>query len=102
MKTLLYSIMIIDTYNGFFQPTRGLVKSDPLSPYLFIVIEYVLSRLLKKQFESGKIGGYSNMRGAPHISHLLYVDDLLIFPNGEKRSIRMLMKTLDLYENWSS
>lgn len=35
------------------------------------------------------------------VSHLLYTDDLLIFANGKKKSIRMLIKTLKQYEDWS-
>lgn len=36
----------------------------------------------------------------PLISHLLYADDILIFLNGEKRSLRRLESTLSCYENW--
>lgn len=36
------------------------------------------------------------------ISHLLYADDLLVFLIGEKRLLTMLVKTLGLYEKWSS
>lgn len=72
------------------------VKVDPLSPFLFIVMEEVLSKLLKQQFERGKIGRFSHPRIVPIISHLLYMNDLLIL------SIRMLIKTLESYENWSN
>lgn len=41
------------------------------------------------------------MRGAPLISHLLYADELLVFTNGERRSLKMLLKTLEVYEKCS-
>ncbi|KAF5472990.1 hypothetical protein F2P56_009642 [Juglans regia] len=64
-------------------------------------VEEVLSRLIKKDFEEGKIGAFHHPRGVPLVSHLLYADDILIFANGKKRSIRRLIKTLKRYEDWS-
>lgn len=86
---------------GFFKSSKGLRQGDPLSPYLFILMEEVLSRLLRKQFEGGRIGKFSHLVGAPLISHLLYADDLLVFLNGEKISLKILVKTLGIYEKWS-
>lgn len=40
-----------------FQPTRGIRQSDPLSPYLSIIIANALSTLLKKEMEIGNIKG---------------------------------------------
>lgn len=34
------------------------------------------------------------------VSHLLYADDLLGFASGDLRSFRMLLRTLEKYENW--
>ncbi|KAF5468901.1 hypothetical protein F2P56_013012 [Juglans regia] len=76
-----FSIMMNGTYKGFFQPVRGLRQGDPLSPYLFIIMEDVLSLLLKKEFVDGQIRCFSHPVGAPLVSHLLYADDLLIFAN---------------------
>lgn len=50
----------------------------------------------------GRIENYFHPRDALLISHLLYVDGhLLAFSNGEKRSIRMILNTLELYGSWS-
>lgn len=40
-----FSIMINGTTWGFFQGKRGFLQGDPLSPYLFIILEEVFSRL---------------------------------------------------------
>lgn len=101
VQTPWFSIMISGMYKGFFQLNRCLPQGNPLSSYLFIVMEEILSRLQKKQFELGKIGRFFHPRGALLILHLLHVDDLLIFCNGDKRSLKMLMKTLKIYERWS-
>lgn len=89
--------MMNETYKGFFQSTRGLRQGDQLSSYLFIMIEEMISRLLKKQFELGKIGRFFHLMGAPLVSHLLYVDDLLVFYIGEKITMKMVMRTLEKY-----
>lgn len=46
-------------------------------------MEEVLSRLLKEAFEDGHIGTFYHPRGAPLILHLLYMNDLLVFANGD-------------------
>lgn len=91
--------MMNDTYKGFFKSARGLLQGDHLSLYLFILMEEVLTRLLKKGFEDGQIGQFFHPRSAPIISHLLYADDL-IFVNGGKGLVKALLRTLEKYERW--
>ncbi|KAF5481513.1 hypothetical protein F2P56_002155 [Juglans regia] len=97
-----FSVMMNGTFKYFFQSARGLHQGDPLSPYLFILMEEVLTRLLRNNFAEGRVGEFSHPIGAPLVSHLLYVDDILVFANGGKRSMKNLMHTLDIYERWSS
>lgn len=96
-----FSVMMNGTYKGFFKSTWGLRQGDPLSPYLFILMEEVLSQLLRRNFGEGRIQSFLHPLRAPLISHLLYADDLLFFVNGETRSIRRLMQILEKYEPWS-
>ncbi|XP_022880975.1 uncharacterized protein LOC111398286 [Olea europaea var. sylvestris] len=96
-----YSIMMNVTTQGFFKSTRGLRQGDPLSPYLFIIIQEVLTRLLKKSFDTGRIGRFSHPRGAPLVSHLICADDLVIFTNGCNKLMKGLMEVLAIYEDWS-
>lgn len=85
----------------FLQIRVGIEASwDPLSPYLFILMEEVLSRMLKVDFEKGRIRKFVYPKGCPLISHLLYIDDLLVFTNGEHRSLKQLLMTLGFYEWW--
>lgn len=101
ISMLWFSIMMNGTTKGFFKPSRGLRQGDPISPYLFIIIEEVLTRLLRKKFEDGCIGSFSHPHDAPLVSHLLYVDDIVVFANGSKRSMKALMDTFQLYEKWT-
>ncbi|KAF5452050.1 hypothetical protein F2P56_027088 [Juglans regia] len=85
-----FSIMMNGTFHGYFQSARGLHQGDHLSPYLLILMEEVLTRLLRKNFEEGRIGKFSHPISAPLVSHLLYVDDILIFANEGKRKRSLL------------
>lgn len=44
---------------------------------------------------------FSASRGALIISHLLYVNDIMIFIGGDKKSIRTISKVVTVYKNWS-
>lgn len=63
---------------GFFKPTRGLGQEDPLSPYLFIVIEEILLRLVKQSFVEGKIGPFHHPRGR-HLFLICYMQMIFLF-----------------------
>lgn len=57
---------------------RGLRQGDPFSLYLFILYFKVLSKLLLWKEANRNIYGIKVRREAPMISHLLYVNDLVI------------------------
>ena len=67
---------------GFFQSSRGLRQGDPLPPYLFVIAMEALSCMLKRAMEGGflttcQVRGKGSER--VDVSHLLFVDDTLIF-----------------------
>lgn len=46
-------VMMNGTTKGFLKFGKRLRQDDPLSPYLFILMEEVLSRMLNAEFEGG-------------------------------------------------
>lgn len=96
-----YLNMMNAMYKGFFKSHSSLWQGDHFSLYLFILMNDVLSCMLKKALEDNRTNHYFHLRGCPFISHLLYVDDMLLFANGEKRSLKKLLKFLTTYEAWS-
>lgn len=99
ISSLYFSIMLNGCSRGFFKNSRRLRQSDPLSSYLFILSDLeVLSCMLNREFAVGRIKPF-NSCGGSNISHLLYADDLLIFLNGRKASIRRLLEVIQVYEN---
>lgn len=78
VSTVEFSVLINRGISETFTPRRGLRQGDPLSLYLFIICAEFLTRMLGVQEEKGAIHGIKVSKNAPAITHLLYVDDLLI------------------------
>ncbi|CAH9090352.1 unnamed protein product [Cuscuta epithymum] len=95
------SVLVNGRPHGFFKPLRGVKQGDPLSPLLFIIASEVFTRGLKSAVNEGYIKPYwMGCSGYP-ITHLGFADDLLIFINGEARSILAFKRFLDSYQNVS-
>lgn len=78
VETPRYSIMMKDTYKGIFKSRRGIRQGDPLSPYLFIFMEEVFSRILKKGFQEERLI-ISFIRVVPHSSPIFFVPMTFLF-----------------------
>lgn len=96
-----FSIGYLGQRFGFFQPARGLRQGDPLSPSLFIIAQEVFSRNLKDNVATGRISPFLLNKGTGGSiagpSHLLFADDMLVFLNGTRRSLRSLHALLGSY-----
>lgn len=79
LKFVQYSILVNGDANGQIIPRRRLGQRDPLSPYLFILCIEGLSSLIKHSEGKGEIHGVKVCRGAPTLTHLLFVDECLLF-----------------------
>lgn len=72
-------ILLNGCFLQVFKPKRGIRQGNPLSPYLFVIVSELLSRILTKAESEGKISGFNISKNAPSFSHILYVDNLIIF-----------------------
>lgn len=61
---------------GFFRSSRGLRQGDPLSPYLFIMVSDMLSKMISNE-ERDYISGFKVGSGTVFISHLQFVNDTI-------------------------
>ncbi|GKV39420.1 hypothetical protein SLEP1_g47185 [Rubroshorea leprosula] len=97
VSTVSYTVGINGNQTPFFSPRRGLRQGDPLSPYLYLFIADILSRLLTAATSAKQLSGYRIRRWSPIISHLLFADDSLIFCQATTEEICQLQSILQVY-----
>nr|XP_008351105.2 uncharacterized protein LOC103414509 [Malus domestica] len=80
-----------------FAPSRGLRQGDPLSPYLFLLIGEVLSRLIQAAVEKKSLDGIKLGITGPVLSHIFFADDMLIFLRANEKNCRNLVNLLKAF-----
>jgi len=76
-----FTVLINGKPTKFFKSTRGLRQGCPLSPFLFLLVVEGLSRAIKKQVRDKNLEEILVARGL-YITHLMFVDDIILFGNG--------------------
>ena len=101
ISTTNFSILVNGTSLGFFQNSRGLRQGGPLSPYLFVIVMEALSCILRRAVSGGFLSACKvRVRGGEgaHVSHLLFVDDTLVFYGASQDQMKYLSWTLLWFE----
>eukprot|EP00253_Pinus_taeda_P029860 PITA_29860 len=96
VTSVSFAVLINGAVSPFFKGQRGLRQGCPLSPLLFLLVAEGLSRLIMEAKRTGLIKGLEvdvNL----FISHLLFVDDILLFTNGSLNEVKELKIILDLF-----
>lgn len=96
VTTISFLILIIGKRSSKFNLERGLRQEDPISSFLFLPVSD-FSGLIRRAEEEGSISGLKIKRRCISISHLLFVDDVLLFLKPEEREARKLLDVLDVY-----
>lgn len=106
-STAGFSILINGKSCSFFQGKRGLRQGCPLSPYLFAIVMEFFSAVLTECEKNGLMPT-PFVKGELAVSHLLFVDDVLIFGSASveatghlKRLLRDFNCHSGLGTNWS-
>ena len=95
VSTPLFSVRINGKFYGNITPSRGL--RHPLSLYLFLLCAEGFSSLLAKAEAKNRLHGVSICRRAPRISHLLFVDNSLLFCRATQKEVQAIVDILQLY-----
>ncbi|KAH1080052.1 hypothetical protein J1N35_019813 [Gossypium stocksii] len=93
-----YAVGMNENMSEVFTPSRGLRQGDPLSPYLFLICAEGLSTLLNEAKVNGKLRGAPIGRNKVVITHLLFVDDCIIFGDASVAGVNIVRNILMEYE----
>ncbi|XP_026417489.1 uncharacterized protein LOC113312969 [Papaver somniferum] len=94
VSTTSISVLLNGSPCDQFEPTRGVIQGDPLSPYLFILAMEYLSRSLIFAEHNKSIIGIKASRKSPPISHMLFADYILIFGQANMQHIDKILQIL--------
>lgn len=79
-----------------FKPTSGLRQGVPISPYVFILVAYLLSRQVTNAMEARVMEGVMITRSCLTLHHILVADDSVSFKWAISENVQTL-KILDIY-----
>ena len=91
-----FAVLVNGTPSEFFQATRGIRQGCPLSTLLFILIIESLNMIILDAQQKGLIKGFQYSHGLS-ITHLLFVDDILLFGIGTVSEWKAYKDALDLF-----
>lgn len=101
VESSYFTINVHGDHVGYFKGGRGLRQGDPMSPYLFTMVMEVLTLIIKRQIHGDEEFQYHWRCEELELTHLCFVDDLLLFCHGDMYSAAVLRAALDEFRNVS-
>ncbi|WJZ97297.1 hypothetical protein VitviT2T_015910 [Vitis vinifera] len=101
LSSVSYAVLVNGSAKGWIKASRGLKQGDPLSPFLFILVADVLSRLLLRADERNMLEGFRVGRNRTRVSHLQFVDDTIFFSNSREEDLQTLKILLLVFRHIS-
>ena len=102
MATVSYTLIINGCKAGAINPSKGLRQGNPLSPYLFIICQEILSRIINRAVQRGELSGVRANRTGLVFTHLMHADDVVLFSRAKMTEIKAMEQWVNLYCSWSS
>eukprot|EP00253_Pinus_taeda_P004922 PITA_04922 len=100
ITTPTFSILINGSASHYFHSERGLRQGCPLSPLLFLLVMEGLSRLIISASREGSLKGLKITEEC-YLTHLLFVDVVLILLDGSIRDTLTFSRILKLFSQAS-
>lgn len=97
---VLYSVLSNGKVGERFHPSRGLRQGDPSSLFLFLICSEGLSSLMRLPLGQGFIRGAKASWLNPLVSHILFVDDCILFGEATSQGTFTLKGILKEYESY--
>ncbi|XP_026383660.1 uncharacterized protein LOC113279172 [Papaver somniferum] len=91
-----HSLLINGSSTPKFKPQKGLRQGDSLSPFLFILVAEIFTKLMKNAVHLNMISGFSV--NSIKVSHLQFADDTLVFLDAKEEEAENLVLILQIFE----
>jgi hypothetical protein len=101
MATVSYTLIINGCKVGAINPSKGLRQGNPLSPYLFIICQEILSRIINRAVQRGELSWVRANRTGLVFTHLMHADDVVLFSRAKMTEIKAMEQWVNLYCSWS-
>lgn len=101
ISSLSFEVLVNKGKAECFKLSKGLRQGDPLSSYLFILGQEVLSRLLDNELRCKNIDEIKTNISGSTITHVMYAVDIVLFSKTSKKNATNLVNILDKYCKWS-
>lgn len=101
ISSVSFEVLVNGGKSNQFKPRRGLRQGDPLLPYLFILGQEVLSRMLDKELKEGNISNAKPSIRGHALTHVMYADDIVLFFKATRNDAKKLADCLEKYCTWS-
>jgi hypothetical protein len=98
LSTVRFTVKLNGGLSDSFFPSRCLRQGDPISPYLFLFCVEGFSALLKNAQMANEIKGVRFGAYGPHVTHLLFADDSIVFLEASRQNMQTLKRVLRDYE----
>ena len=96
ITTVSYSIIINGAVTNFFHAERGLCQGFPLSPLMFLLVIEGLRKCIIDETSRGILKGIKLLEKCV-ITHILFVDDIILFLNGSLSDSTVIKAILILF-----
>lgn len=100
ISTASFHVAIKGELEGFFTSARGIRQGCSLSPYMYVIVNNVLSGMLDQAAVDGKFGFHLQCQKF-QLTHLSFADDILIFTDGSVRSINGVLGVMHQFTGLS-
>ena len=94
ITTAAFSVSVNGSLEGFFTSARGIRQGCSLSPYLYVILSNVLSKLLNQAAEEGGFQYHPQCIGVK-LTHLSFADDIVVFTNGTVTSLQGVIDVMN-------
>ncbi|GJY52144.1 RNA-directed DNA polymerase, eukaryota, reverse transcriptase zinc-binding domain protein [Tanacetum coccineum] len=95
--TLKFTIYVNWERFSYFRGGRGMRQGDPISPYIFTMVMEMINLVVKDEIRKKKAFKFHFRCKQLRITHLCFVDDLIMFCHGDSVSVQTLKKALDKF-----